>query len=195
MTNIFFIAAAIYAIIGGPSVGKTSIIEELKADGEATIEETATALIKESIDQGINEPWLKENFQPTIFMRQLALEKEALKKDHNRIFVDRGLLDNLVYLELNNKRDSKEYKSIEDQLKTIDIAKRYAAIFFIEPHTKESFQLEQNPIRRESTDEALVLAEKIKAAYAKHYKVITIPGGLSPKRRASLIKEKIKSLT
>lgn len=194
MINFLFFATAIYAIIGGPSVGKSTIINELKAEGEVTTAEVATLLIQECIAKGDHEPWLRDDFQPTIFARQLECEKNILKLNPSRAFIDRGLLDNLVYLELNGKKNTKEYKDIENQMKNLNVGNRYAAVFFIEPHNGNDFCLEKNPVRRESTEEAVALGLKIKAAYEKHYPVITIPGKMTPKERTALIKEKIKQL-
>ncbi|MCH9811154.1 ATP-binding protein [bacterium] len=194
MFNFLYIATAIYAIIGAPSVGKTSIINELKKDGEETIKEVATELIEECIAKGDCEPWLKDNFQPTIFKRQLQTEAKLLAKKPSRFFVDRGMLDNLVYLEINGRKDTKEYREIEKKLHELDVGNRYAAIFYIEPYNNKNFSLEKNPIRRESTKEALALGLKIKAAYEKYYPVISIPGEMTPKERANLIKQKIKAL-
>jgi predicted ATPase len=194
MISRFFMATAIYAIIGGPSAGKTSIIKELQADGQVTIEESSTQIIKNKLEKNIKEPWLKDGFQLEIFTKKLQLEKEMLKSSKGPIFIDRGLLDNLVYLEISGKENSSEYKEIKDQLATLDIKNRYAAVFFIEPHANKNFQLEKNEIRRESTKEALNLSEKIKAAYSKHYDLIIIPGGITPSARAALIKQKVNAL-
>ena len=111
MLALSLLAASLYAIIGGPSAGKTSIINELKENGQHTIEESATAIIKESLKKGIKTPWEKVGFQSDIFNLKLKLETKAhdLNKD---VFVDRGLLDNLVYLDLGGKKNSKEYYKI-----------------------------------------------------------------------------------
>lgn len=169
-------------------------MKELKATGETTIEETATTFIKENIEKGICKPWLKENFQYNIFSRQIKLENGAQEKKLERVFVDRGILDSIVYLEISGKQNSKEYQSIKEQLNTLDIENRYAAIFFIEPHSKDGFKLEKNEIRRETTEEAIELATKIKAAYSKYYPITIIPGGMSPAERAALIQKQLKSL-
>ena len=194
MTNLLFLCATIYAIIGGPSAGKTSIIKELQANGQVIIEESATKIIKRNLDQNIKEPWLKDGFQLEIFTAKLLLETEMLKSCKKPIFIDRGLLDNLVYLEIAGKENSSEYKEIQKKLKELNIENRYAAVFFIEPHGGKDFELEKNEIRRENTQEALLLSKKIKAAYGKYYNLITIPGGMSPGKRAAFIQQKIQSL-
>lgn len=189
------LAASIYAIIGGPSAGKTSIINHLKNEGYTTIEEAATRHIKECFEQGQKEPWEFTGFQQSIFQLQQDLEKEALAKNSSDIiFVDRGFLDNLVYLEHNGRKETSEYTQIEHKVHALNISKYYKAVFYIEPHSSLSFELEKSDVRRESTEESLELARAIKNAYAKHYDLISIPGDLSIKQRAALIIEKVNQI-
>jgi len=193
MLALSLLAASLYAIIGGPSAGKTSIINELKENGQHTIEESATAIIKESLKKGIKTPWEKVGFQSDIFNLKLKLETKAhdLNKD---VFVDRGLLDNLVYLDLGGKKNSKEYKDIQGKITSLDIASRYKAIFYVEPHTGSEFKCKTSEIRRESTEEAIAIGRAIKDIYSKHYNLIIIPGNMSPKERAKLVQQRVSEL-
>ncbi|MCH9620938.1 MAG: hypothetical protein S4CHLAM20_03470 [Chlamydiia bacterium] len=193
MNSVILLATAVYAIIGGPSVGKTSIIKQLKSYGYQTTEEAATRVIKENFKKGEMEPWAKEGFQQDIYNLQRKLEAEALSKNRDNLFVDRGFLDNIIYLEFNNRQDTQEYANLKKEIDSIDITKHYKAVFFIEPHSPNFFEVDKinTDVRRESNDEALRLNEAIKNAYAKHFNVIVIPGSLTPKERADLILSKI----
>lgn len=194
MIGIVFLATSLYAIIGGPSVGKTSILEELKSKGQHTIEEAATVIIKKNFKNGIKNPWEKEGFQADIFALQLELENKAMKSSKQEFFVDRGILDNLVYLEINGKKNTKEYKNIKNKIQAMNIANHYKAIFYVEPYSKDKFKTSTTEIRHENTEEALKIANAIKKAYSKYYTIYTIPGDLSPKARAALIEKTIKKL-
>lgn len=187
MQGFVLLGAAIYALIGGPSVGKTSIIEELKKEGKTTVEEAATYLIKEKIAIGDYTPWEKEGFQQNIFDLQMQFEKEALATGTDSIFVDRGCLDNLVYLKINDREDTDEYRNLVEEIDAIEGPNRYTAIFFIEPYNQDAFSLSKSVIRRENTEESLYISSKIKEAYSEYYEIITIPGNLTPKQRARLV--------
>jgi predicted ATPase len=195
MNSLIILATAIYAITGGPSTGKTSIVEQLKKDGHATAEEAATCHILNCQANGDMKPWLESGFQTNIFTLQTALENKALEANPETLFVDRGFLDSLVYLEHNNEKDSDEYAHIENKLQDLDIENYYAAVFFIEPHNENEFVLEKNIVRRESTEEAHQIAYALKRAYSKYYNVISIPGNLTIKERADLIISKVKEMS
>ena len=194
MIGFIFFATSIYAIIGGPSVGKTSIIEELKAKGKKTIEEAATVIIKQNLKKGIKCPWEKDGFQASIFKLQLELEKKAFSSSEEDYFVDRGILDNLVYLEINERKNTKEYKTIKTKIYSLNVDSRYEAVFYIEPYSKDSFKTSKSEIRHEDTKQALKISKAIKDAYSKYYNLIIIPGNLTAKQRADLIQTKIKNL-
>jgi len=191
--SYIFLATAIYAIIGGPSAGKTSIINELKNSGEITVEEAATVHILQCQNNGDKEPWLKDGFQKSIFNLQIEFENKALTKNPKSIFCDRGLLDSLVYLKVMQKENTEEYKHIKDSIDSKNIKDYYKKIFYVEPYIKESFVLSKSAVRRESTEEALNIGAAIKSIYEQYFTVINVPGNLSPKERAEFILSHISS--
>ena len=71
---------SLYAIVGGPSVGKTSIIHVLKERGEIVCEEAATDIILAEREKGNLTPWLNEGFELKIFTEKLLREQKALQK-------------------------------------------------------------------------------------------------------------------
>jgi len=185
--SYIFLATAIYAIIGGPSAGKTSIINELKKCGEVTVEEAATVHILDCQKNGDKEPWLKDGFQTSIYNLQVAYENKALSTKPKNIFCDRGLLDSLVYLKIMKKENTEEFKYITESILSKDIKNYYTKIFYIEPYIKESFVLSKSVVRRETTNEALTIGASLKSLYEQYFTVITVPGNLSAKERAEFI--------
>lgn len=90
-----------YVLTGGPGVGKTSLLKKLKDRGFNVVPEVATALIEQSINQGLPNPAHSATvaeFQHQIWSTQLHLESEL--PENQIAFLDRGLLDNLAYYEL-----------------------------------------------------------------------------------------------
>jgi predicted ATPase len=194
MIKLSLLGVCLYAIIGGPSSGKTSITEELKAKGKDVIDEAASIIIKKNIAKGNLHPWGEVGFQTDIFNLQLNLENKALKSGKDHVFVDRGILDSLVYLKLRNQKNTEEYFSIKKLIEQENIANRYRLVFFIEPHSRENFESLQAETRCETTEESLLNSKAIFKEYSKYYDLINIAGNLTVKERANLILEKIDAL-
>jgi predicted ATPase len=182
-------AAMIYALTGGPSSGKTSIIKELERRGEEVIHEAATDWIIEKIESGIPEPWKEENFTLDILNLQLEKELPWLTKE-GKVFVDRGIFDIYQFAMANNLAGTKTLACVNKILAPIDLNQRYKAIFFIIPHSA-NFSSLQTEIRRENTQEAAKLETAAYATYCRHDKFIIVPGGISPAERADFILNKI----
>jgi predicted ATPase len=193
---ISILATSLFAIIGGPSVGKTSIINALQEEGHITCRETATDISLEEQSKGCLAPWNESGFERKVFDEKLHRELHATKlaKEQNKptIFVDRGLLDQLVYLEVLNKQETDEAKYIQNKLKELDCSSRYKAIFYVEPHSGSDFQFTASNVRCEDTQRALLIAEKLKAVYTETgLPIITVPPNLTPKERAQFILAKV----
>ncbi len=194
---ISILGVSLYAIIGGPSVGKTSIIQALKKKGEVVSEEAATDIILEERKKGNLTPWAEEGFEVRIFEEKVKREKEAsqqaLLSGKEAVFIDRGLLDSLHYLEVNKKEKSKEYEMIASILKELNATNRYDAIFYIEPYNGDSFNSTVTEHRHEDTQEAKRQAEEIRKIYAKtDMPLINVPPHMSPDERANFILQKAK---
>lgn len=89
------------AIIGGPGVGKTSVIDELDRRGYKTIHEAAREVIEEGFASGQTIDQIRADdmvFQKEIFDRKLRHHTNA--DQHDFIFLDRGLHDTKAYLDL-----------------------------------------------------------------------------------------------
>lgn len=87
-----------YVLTGGPSSGKTTTIELLRARGFKVVPEHAREYIDEQIEAGRTLEDIRshnEEFQRQIIKRQIAHE-EALNP-HEQVFLDRAVPDSLAY--------------------------------------------------------------------------------------------------
>jgi len=196
---VICLATFLYAIVGGPGVGKTSIIEELKKKNEVVIHEVATDYIAEQLAAGVKEPWTLENFQRNILVRQLAREasavSEACQSEIGRVFSDRGMLDNYVYMILRGREDTPEYRIIDRMVKKHHVREYYKAIFFVTPHNGGKFVCEHTEIRHEDTEEALRIHERIRELYVSGCKrVIEVPYNMTPEARAEFILNQVNQI-
>lgn len=107
-------------ISGGPSVGKTTIIDALEKLNHPVLHEISTAMIKE----GVLSPQLQRDaFQKELLRRQLAGEARLLKLK-KLCFLDRGLLDGMAYYELDGM-------AVPPVFDTLDIS-HYALVLLLE---------------------------------------------------------------
>ncbi len=163
-----------FVITGGPGAGKTTLILKLEEMGEVVVHESASDHIKLRQDQGITEPWKEKFFQTDILKLQLFRESRIPKKS-KRVFIDRGIIDGLAYLD----KRSNEYKSIYKEAKK----SKYTKVFFVESLKN----VEKTKIRRENKKEAEKLAKKFKEIYCSFgFEVIVIPA-VSVGERVQLI--------
>lgn len=193
------LAASLFVITGGPSVGKTSIIKELEDMGEIICEEAATDIIATYQKNGILHPWEMDNFEVEVYLEKVRREKESLYRadmlDKPFVFADRGLLDTLVYLETNNKLETNEYEHVSGHLSSLDLSDYYEAVFFVEPHSGKEFIAEQGGVRHEDTNEAIRLGEEVRKVYQKAgIPTIVVPPYMTPKERAEYVLDKLAHL-
>ncbi len=191
------LAASLFAIVGGPSVGKTSIINALREEGHLTCKETATDVILEEQAKGHATPWNDAGFEIKIFdekvRREEAAKKLAADQGKSLIFADRGILDQLVYIEILGKQETSEAKYINEKLSELNPSARYKAIFVVEPWSSDNFELTKTEFRREDSKEAILITKKINEVYSKTgLPVITVPPNMTPKERASFILKKVQ---
>lgn len=198
MTAVTIVATALYAIVGGPSVGKTSIIEELKEMGEETVREVAGDYIMERQEMGSAAPWSEDDFQLVILHRHLDREKTAVanskRNNQTRIFSDRGILDGYVYSKIRNQEDMPVFQQIKNIISGIDVPNHYDVVFFILPHGGDEFQTEVHRGRPEATDEALRISELTWDVYRKYCpNVVEVPARMTPRERAEFIVAQVES--
>ncbi|SFC64656.1 Predicted ATPase [Parapedobacter composti] len=161
-----------YVITGGPGVGKTTLLNKLAQTGYLTIEEEARRIIKEQMAIGGNGlPWKNK-----IAYAQLMLDasvKTFEKISSNGflppVFFDRGILDAVCYMRMENISLSKDVIEIVGKC-------RYNKKVFMLPPWAEIYETDTE--RRQSWKEAVFTFEKMKETYLLYdYQVIEVPKG------------------
>lgn len=94
-----------FVITGGPGVGKTTLINALGELGYLIVPEAARKIIKEQIqNDGEGLPW-KNKIHYAQLMLVASLEAYQLTIDErssNITFFDRGVLDTICYMKMEN---------------------------------------------------------------------------------------------
>lgn len=159
-----------YIITGGPGVGKTTLLNELEQTGYLTIEEEARRIIKEQVAIGGNGlPWKNK-----IAYAQLMLDasvktfdKISSNDELEPIFFDRGILDAVCYMRMENIPLSKEISEIINKC-------AYNKKVFILPPWHQIYQTDTE--RKQSWKEAVFTFDKMKETYLQYgYQTIEVP--------------------
>lgn len=163
-------------LTGGPGVGKTTLIEELKDLGYQTIPEVYAVLYEQAAT---------ENRLATFFIDPVALYENILKEqiqweqslDGQAIaFLDRSTIDIIAF--------AKHFNVLLPNEFTIRAKRSYDIIFFLEPLPKNLYK--QCNERKESYQEAESLHHLIKKTYIEHgyapQQLIEVPFGTIQER-------------
>lgn len=159
------------AITGGPSGGKTTLIETLKKElgSQITVVPEAASILYGGGFPRKQSTLGRISTQRAIYFTQRELENIAIGESKNALLVfDRGSLDSIAYWP-NDEDDF--FKNIESS-KAKELS-RYDWIMHLDTASNENYDL-SNPIRTETHTEALLLNEKIKMAWNGHQHRITI---------------------
>ncbi len=135
-------------ITGAPGTGKTSIIAQLRRLGYSCSKEISRDIITEQISSsGEAVPWLNlELFSQRIFfLRKVQYINTPTNILH---FFDRGLLDVIAYMKVDNLPISKYYKEGCEKY-------RYNATVFYTPIWKEIY--ENDLQRKEDLNRAITI--------------------------------------
>jgi len=159
------------AITGGPSGGKTTLIEVLKKEFGPKIKIAPEAA---SILYSGGFPRIKNysgyyHAQLAIVSTQKHMEDMLCENHPNKLIVcDRGSLDSLAYWPDSEKHFFETIQSSRDH----ELA-RYDWVLHLDTATEANYD-STNPIRTESYLEAITLNEKIKQSWAHHPKRMII---------------------
>lgn len=127
-----------FLLTGGPGVGKTALIEELRRRGERVVEETHRRIIREELARGGRAlPWLDASAYMARAAREDIAIFEAMAGVSERVFFDRGILDSLP-----------QRGEPEDWLAEAMLDRRYNARVFIPPPWKAIYR--QDAERKQS---------------------------------------------
>lgn len=159
-------------ITGASGSGKTTIIEKMKKEGDLIIPEAARSVVDEKkIRTG------KER-QKLIFQKQI--DNEVNKYADRKIFLDRSLIDCIVYTIFYCGK-SPSYK------KVIKNARYHNQVFLLKLQPPK-----MHPQREENYEQSLEIQELLKKEYEKNgFEVIEIPFTTVDKR-IKMIKEKLR---
>lgn len=168
-----------HVITGGPCTGKTTTIDLLRQKGFRTIGEASRILIERTLRSGGDLlPW-KKPYEFNVELTRLQQELEAGAREGVH-FLDRGVIDNLAYC---------EWFRIEPPLalKQAVAQARYGAVFILLPLP----HFENDPVRKESREEAVRLTELLKKAYeGQGYRPIDVPA-LPARERVEFILRRV----
>lgn len=170
----------IIVLAGGPSSGKTTLIEALVAKGHICYPEVSREVIKEAQRQGIEQLFLEK---PLLFS-ELLLEgrikqfKEASNEECNTVFLDRGIPDVLAYMHyIGDSYPSFFTEACQNHL--------YTKVFLLPPW-KEIYVSDAE--RYENYEQAVLIHEHLEETYRNFgYDLVTIPKDTVENRVAFLL--------
>ncbi len=177
---------AMLVLTGGPCSGKTSVMEALANDPRAhAVPEVATILIGQLGVKPFGARGQNVRFQ--IALRRVQIIFEALARLQARadgksvVVMDRGVLDACAYLP-----DGKESYHKYFGVSADDDGKRYKAVAQLSVPDEAIFEANRrnNPSRRESHQEAVILGHKICESWIGHGNYLHINDGDWPHKKA-----------
>lgn len=159
-------------ITGGPSGGKTTLIEAIKKElGKevTTVPEAASLLYRGGLPRAQDAASMSR-VQRAIYFLQRELEGLMMDQAPTKTLVcDRGSLDGLAYWPA-------QAIPFFESLQTTEAAEiqRYQWVLHLDTATSDTYET-TNPLRTESYDEAWKLNEKIKKAWSQHPRHLIVP--------------------
>ena len=143
-----------YVLTGGPSAGKTTLINALSERGYRTVSEAARDFIEEEIAKGKTYAEVRKDeaaFQRALVERKIAMEK-ALSRE-KLTFFDRGIPDSTAYYELIGL-------PIDSELRAALAAASYRKAFLL-----GLIPFEKDDIRKETQEDAITLNRLLRKSY------------------------------
>jgi predicted ATPase len=162
-------------LTGGPSTGKTTLIQNLSQQGYVCYPEISREVTAKAQLEGVEQLFLEnpDLFNQQIFDARIKQFESAALESNPQIFIDRGLPDVMGYMLYLDKKFPEEYYQV-------CLEKRYDYVFILPPwkaiHTNDS-------IRYETFEEATKIHEKLNNIYSDlGYKAIQVPTGTVAER-------------
>lgn len=180
-----FIHPNLFVITGGPGVGKTTLINELKEAGFFVVEEDARKIIQvQMFEDGNALPWKNKKLYAKLMLETSVSSYREIKEKQlsNPVFFDRGILDAICYMTIENI-------PISSEMTAMVLAYPYAHQVFILPPWKEIYETDNE--RKQTWKEAVYTFERMKETYLSYgYEIIELPKADVETRR-EFIKKKI----
>jgi predicted ATPase len=136
-----------FVLTGGHGVGKSSLIRALEAQGEAVAYEAAQDVRLRLEARGTAFPTDREDFESLCLALHRQREERATTCAE-RVFLDRGAPDHLVYAELGH------WTLTPDEIEYC-LASRYDAVFLVLPHQQPTTLARSEQVFSERLTEAL----------------------------------------
>lgn len=154
-----------FLITGGPGVGKTALLEELRRRGERVVEETHRRVIREQAASGGRAlPWVDQAAYLARTCREDIAIFEAMTGVTEPVFFDRGILDSLV--------DGEAPGWMQDAARTY----RYSRTAFVPPPWREIYT--QDDERRQTFEDCLATHAAITRQLRRlGYEPVEVPCG------------------
>lgn len=154
-------------VTGGPGGGKTTALDLFRrelCDKVAVVPEAATVLFSSGITRS-EDPQIIKMVQKTIYQLQKNLEDIHQIQYPDRLLVcDRGSLDGLAYWPGAEDEFFAEINSTFEQE-----IERYDAVIFFETAAATGLDItSNNPVRKESSQQADQLDKKLQDIWSKH---------------------------
>lgn len=162
----------LFVITGGPGVGKTTLLNTLEKQGFFVVMEDARRIIQQQIqNDGEGLPWKNKIYYAQL-MLAASLETYQRTIDEtssNIILFDRGILDAICYMKMENI-------SISEEMINLVNAHSYNRKVFILPPWEEIYATDNE--RKQTWDEAVYTFDKMKQTYLDYgYEIIEVPKG------------------
>lgn len=166
-------------ITGGPSTGKTSIINAFSNLHYNTFPEVARVVIKNQLKINSNKvPWNDVSGFSKLVLKKQIIDFNDAKRGFN--IYDRGIPDLIGYINHGNQDLFKDLKLNAEKLK-------YKFVFMLPPW-EDIYETDNE--RRENYEDAVKIYESIKKAYASlSYKLIEVPKDTLPNRVLFILKK------
>lgn len=175
----------IIVLAGGPSSGKTTLINALVEKGFICYPEISRAIIKEAQEQGIDQLFLEQPllFSEILLQGRIKQHQEAHEEETNVVFLDRGIPDVLAYMHYIGDSYPKSFSDACEN-------HRYHKVFLLPPW-KEIYVSDAE--RYESYEQAVLIHEHLEETYRNFgYDLVTIPKDTVENRVAFLLQHLAK---
>lgn len=150
-------------ISGGPSSGKTTLIDELKRLGHICFDEVSREIIE---NQKINSSVKEFDFEQRVFDKRLEQYQRAKSATQ---FYDRSFIDGLAYMKMNQLEIPDSFHKASNDL-------RFYSTVFICPFWPQIF--ENDAQRLESIEQAQQIYNQLINVYSEFgYKIAILPLG------------------
>lgn len=178
-----------FIITGGPGVGKTTLLDELRSRGFRYIPEAARNIIKTQMESdGDALPWKnKEKYSSFMLERSVAAYISASTRGQKDIlFFDRGIPDTLAYCKLANITDPEGLAQAVRHY-------RYGKKVFILPPWEDIYRTDTE--RKQTFEEATETFRVMRKTYQElNYNLVTVPKLQVTQRADFVLKNLIPAL-